>query len=61
MTWPTVSTPVTWREVIACERSESPDDLRFTSEDVLKRIATRGDLFADAAEKQQSLPDIGQA
>ncbi len=57
----TVSTPVTWREVIACERSESPDDLRFTSEDVLKRIATRGDLFADAAEKQQSLPDIGQA
>ena len=55
---PTVSTPVSWREVIACERSEAPDDLRFTSADVLGRLGRRGDLFAAAATLNQSLPDL---
>ena len=36
---PTVSTPVTWREVTACEHSGDPDKLRFTSDQVLARIA----------------------
>ena len=40
---PTVSTPVTWDEVEACR---SPDDLVFTSDDVLARVAKHGDLFA---------------
>ncbi len=40
---PTVSTPVTWDEVKACR---APDDLLFTSEDVLARVEERGDLFA---------------
>lgn len=40
---PTVSTPVTWDEVAACT---SPDDLVFTSNDVLARVADQGDLFA---------------
>jgi bifunctional non-homologous end joining protein LigD len=40
---PTVSTPVTWDEVQACE---SPMDLRFTTDDVLDRVARDGDLFA---------------
>ncbi len=40
---PTVSTPVTWDEVDACR---SPDDLVFTSDDVLIRVEERGDLFA---------------
>lgn len=40
---PTVSTPVTWDEVAACT---SPDDLVFTSNDVLARVADHGDLFA---------------
>ena len=53
---PTVSTPVSWREVIGCERSESPGDLRFTSDEVLERIARRGDLFAEAAESSSRLP-----
>ncbi len=39
----TVSTPVTWDEVDACR---SPDDLVFTSDDVLSRVEERGDLFA---------------
>lgn len=40
---PTVSTPVTWDEVEACTR---PDDLVFTSADVLARVERHGDLFA---------------
>jgi bifunctional non-homologous end joining protein LigD len=40
---PTVSTPVTWDEVEACRR---PDDLVFTSDDVLARVEEHGDLFA---------------
>ncbi len=40
---PTVSTPVTWEEVEACAR---PQDLVFTSDDVLARVAAHGDLFA---------------
>ena len=40
---PTVSTPVTWDEVESCT---SPDDLVFTSDDVLLRVDELGDLFA---------------
>ncbi len=45
-TLPTVSTPVTWAEVAACR---SAQDLRFTTEDVLARVAAAGDLWADLA------------
>ena len=40
---PTVSTPVTWEEVEACH---SPEDLVFTSDDVLARVDRLGDLFS---------------
>jgi bifunctional non-homologous end joining protein LigD len=40
---PTVSTPVTWDEVFACRR---PQELFFTAETVLDRVARHGDLFA---------------
>ena len=40
---PTVSTPLTWDEVEACG---SPEDLVFTSDDVLFRVEELGDLFA---------------
>src|SRR5215469_7817469 len=40
---PTVSTPVTWDEVEQCTR---PEDLVFTSGDVLDRVAEHGDLLA---------------
>ena len=55
---PTVSTPVTWREVIACEKSGDPDELRFTHDQVLARIKRRGDLFEAAATLEQSLPAL---
>jgi bifunctional non-homologous end joining protein LigD len=41
---PSVATPVSWEEVGAVS---GPDDLRFTPEDVLARVADRGDLAAD--------------
>ncbi len=40
---PTVSTPVTWDEVAGCRR---PEDLVFSSDDVLARVEALGDLFA---------------
>jgi len=40
---PTVSTPVTWDEVEACR---DPEDLAFTSDEVLERVARHGDLLA---------------
>jgi bifunctional non-homologous end joining protein LigD len=42
---PTVSTPVTWDEVVACKRAA---DLVFTADDVVGRVEASGDLFADA-------------
>ena len=41
--FPTVSTPVSWDEVVSCRR---PQDLFFTAETVLDRVARHGDLFA---------------
>lgn len=40
---PTVSTPLTWDEVVACAR---PTDVVFTADAVLDRVAEHGDLFA---------------
>ncbi|GAA2857634.1 non-homologous end-joining DNA ligase [Nonomuraea rubra] len=42
---PTVSTPLTWKEVESCEH---PDDLVFTAPDALARVEKRGDLFGRA-------------
>jgi len=57
-TEPTVSTPVTWREVQACERSGDPAGLRFTSRQVLDRVRRVGDRFAGAAHLRQVLPEL---
>lgn len=43
---PTVSTPVTWREVTQCAKRGDPGLLRFETDDVLKRVAKSGDLMA---------------
>ncbi|HVX47612.1 MAG TPA: non-homologous end-joining DNA ligase [Mycobacteriales bacterium] len=47
---PTVSTPVTWDEV------ESAEELVFTTDDVLERVAELGDLHAGALEAGRGLP-----
>ena len=41
---PSVATPLTWEEVAAVSRA---DDLRFSPEDVLARVAEHGDLAAE--------------
>lgn len=43
---PTVSTPVTWKEVQDCLKSGDPSTLEFTTSDVLARVKKQGDLFA---------------
>lgn len=51
---PTVSTPVTWDEVEACE---SPADLRFTIGEVTDRVKELGDLFEGLlVRKRPKLP-----
>jgi bifunctional non-homologous end joining protein LigD len=54
---PTVSTPVTWEEVEQCAAGEV--ELRFTSDEVLERVADVGDLFADVLTVEQELPALG--
>jgi bifunctional non-homologous end joining protein LigD len=53
---PTVSTPLTWDEVEAVLSSRDPDDLAFTTDEVLARVAHHGDRFAAVLELQQELP-----
>ena len=53
---PTVSTPLLWEEVEAVTESRDPDDLAFTSDEVLERVAEHGDLFAPVLELEQELP-----
>jgi bifunctional non-homologous end joining protein LigD len=50
---PTVSTPVTWDEVESCE---SPEDLRFTSDETLARVDEHGDLFAPLLDGGGRIP-----
>jgi bifunctional non-homologous end joining protein LigD len=54
---PTVSTPLLWEEVEAVVDSRDPDELVFTSADVLERVASHGDCFAGVIELEQRLPD----
>jgi bifunctional non-homologous end joining protein LigD len=53
---PTVSTPLTWDEVEDVLRTGDPDDVTFTAEEVLERVAEHGDLFAPVLELRQELP-----
>ena len=49
----TASTPVTWEEVEACESAE---ELAFTADEVLERVAEHGDLLAPLLEGGPALP-----
>jgi bifunctional non-homologous end joining protein LigD len=55
---PTASTPVTWDEVEKCIKKKDPEQLAFTSDQVLKRIDKHGDLFEAVLSKQQKLPKL---
>jgi bifunctional non-homologous end joining protein LigD len=53
---PTVSTPLYWEEVEAALGPGDPEDLAFTTDETLARVAEHGDLFAPVAELEQPLP-----
>jgi bifunctional non-homologous end joining protein LigD len=53
---PTVSTPVTWDEVERAHERGDAGLLRFTSEEVLRRVERHGDLFAPLLSIVQELP-----
>ena len=55
---PTVSTPVTWKEVARVARSGEADQLSFDSDAVLKRVKKLGDLFAPLLTLKQRLPSL---
>jgi bifunctional non-homologous end joining protein LigD len=55
---PTVSTPVTWKEVEQCLKKEDPQVLVFTSDQTLARVEKDGDLWAPILKMKQKLPGI---
>ncbi|HET9077281.1 MAG TPA: non-homologous end-joining DNA ligase [Acidimicrobiales bacterium] len=55
---PSVSTPVTWDEVEAAADHGDAGALRFGPEEVLARVAERGDLMAPVLEVRQELPPV---
>src|SRR6185312_968854 len=55
---PTVSTPVTWKEVEQCLKENDPELLVFTFDQVLKRVEKMGDLFESVLKLKQKLPNL---
>jgi len=55
---PGVSTPVDWVEVEECLRAGDPDLLTFAPEQVLERLARRGDLFVPVLRDGGELPPL---
>ena len=53
---PTVSTPLTWKEVEAALQKKDPQPLAFGSDQVLKRVEKFGDLFEPINALKQKLP-----
>ncbi|MBV9873120.1 MAG: non-homologous end-joining DNA ligase [Verrucomicrobia bacterium] len=53
---PTVSTPVSWKEVTEAKKKGNPALLAFDSKEVLKRIKSKGDLFEPVLKLKQKLP-----
>jgi len=55
---PTVSTPIVWEELETALAEGEPDCLVFESEEVVERVAERGDVFAPVLERRQTLPEL---
>jgi bifunctional non-homologous end joining protein LigD len=53
---PTVSTPVTWKDVENCLKKKRAELLRFRSDQALARVEKQGDLFEPVEELKQKLP-----
>ncbi len=57
---PTVSTPVSWEEITHCREAADPELLSFDTDQVLRRVAEQGDLFAPLLAVKQELPLLGK-
>lgn len=55
---PTVSTPVTWKEVEQCLKKKDPELLVFTCDQTLARVEEHGDLYEPVLKLKQKLPKI---
>jgi bifunctional non-homologous end joining protein LigD len=55
---PTVSTPVTWKEVEQCWAKKDTNLLVFDSDQALERAQRMGDLFEPVLTLKQKLPPI---
>ena len=55
---PTVSTPVTWKEVAAAFKKKNAGLLTYEADEVVKRVKKYGDLFAPVLTLKQKLPAI---
>jgi bifunctional non-homologous end joining protein LigD len=55
---PTVSTPVTWKEVEMALAKQSVERLTFESHQVLERVDQFGDLFEPVLKLKQKLPPL---
>ena len=53
---PTVSTPVTWKELEIAVQRDDASKLTFESDEVLARVAELGDLFEPVVKLRQKLP-----
>lgn len=55
---PTASTPLSWDEVEAGSRKRNPERLAFQADQVVRRLAQHGDLFAPVLKLRQTLPEL---
>ncbi|HEX4753366.1 MAG TPA: non-homologous end-joining DNA ligase [Solirubrobacterales bacterium] len=55
---PTASTPLEWDEVEAAAASGDGAALVFTVDDLRRRVAAKGDLFAPLLTQKQELPEL---
>jgi len=55
---PGVSTPVSWDELAAVAADDAVDALAFDPNQVLQRVETLGDLYADTLAEDQELPEL---
>jgi bifunctional non-homologous end joining protein LigD len=55
---PSVSTPVTWKELETACAKKDPKRLTFSPEDVIQRIQRSGDPYAPVLTLKQKLPKI---
>jgi bifunctional non-homologous end joining protein LigD len=54
--YPTVSTPITWKELEDAVKNNDPDSISFQAHQVIDRVSKRGDLFLPVLKLKQKLP-----